>query len=118
MARPRTPQQPPGEEPKPDPAAQPPKDAAAPVEDGQRDDGLQLPEDDPEGDTVDPGSPIRPAMTLQEIEDAGVAVDVPFETASARPQRLRYGGSFAEEPFEMPADWPPGSAVPPAATSS
>lgn len=95
-----------------EPQEQPGQEEAEPVEeDGE----AELHEtDDPEGDEVDPQSPIKPSMTEQEIKGAGVAVDVPFETATPNPEEIQYASGIAKEPFELPEGWPaePGEAAP------
>ena len=46
----------------------------------------------PEGeDELDPASEIKPGMSERQIRDAGLAIDVPFESGMAEPQRLKYG---------------------------
>lgn len=39
---------------------------------------------------VGPTAVITDSMSEQEIRDAGLAVDVPFESGEAKPERLRY----------------------------
>jgi len=47
---------------------------------------------------------IRPAMSEQEIRDAGLVVDVPYESGSADPQRLRYGKNKGSKATEQPPE--------------
>ena len=54
--------------------------------------------EDAESDTG--GSDIRPAMSEQEIRDAGLAVDVPFESGVAQPERLKYADLGADKKYE------------------
>ena len=44
-----------------------------------------------EGEELDPSSEIKPGMSEAEIRDAGLAIDVPYESGMAQPQRLKYG---------------------------
>ena len=54
-------------------------------------------------------------MTEQEIRDAGLAIDVPFESGMATPQRLRYGtrpGAAAEEETKPEVEEPEAKEEP------
>lgn len=55
-------------------------------------------EDADEGDGVDPN--VKPGMSLQEIKDAGLQVDLPFESGSADPQPLQYADLGPEKQYK------------------
>jgi hypothetical protein len=61
------------------------------------------------GQTADSVSGIRPAMSEQEIRDAGIAIDVPFESGEPNPQRLRYANLGKQ--WTPPEDWTPGGGA-------
>lgn len=49
-------------------------------------------------------------MTEAEIRDAGLAVDVPFESGQPQPDRLKYAD--LGKTWTPPADWPPEAGQP------
>jgi hypothetical protein len=70
-------------------------------------DAPETPTPDAAGTAPSSGSTanIKPGMTEQEIRDAGVAIDVPFESGSPEPERLRYAD--LGKTWTPPDDWPP-----------
>lgn len=57
-----------------------------------------------------PTTSITPGMSEQEIRDAGLAVDVPFESGDPKPERLRYADLGMK--WTPPAGWPPDEGQP------
>lgn len=53
---------------------------------------------------------VRPGMSEQEIRDAGLAIDVPFESGEPQPERLRYADLGMS--WTPPDNWPPESGAP------
>lgn len=53
---------------------------------------------------------IQPAMTETQIRDAGLAIDVPFESGQPQPERLSYADLGM--PWTPPAGWPPSEGEP------
>jgi hypothetical protein len=49
-------------------------------------------------------------MTEQEIREAGLAVDVPFESGEPQPERLRYASLGMT--WKPPEGWPPEQGEP------
>jgi hypothetical protein len=65
-------------------------------------------EEQPEGEPeFDQSSEITPAMNEQEIRNAGLAIDVPFESGMAKPQRLRYADLGGKKYGEVEPEEPP-----------
>jgi hypothetical protein len=66
--------------------------------------------------TTDATATVHPGMSEQEIRDAGLAVDVPYESGSPEPERLRYADLGMT--WTPPEGWPPedpAAAQPPVA---
>lgn len=59
----------------------------------------EKPDTTPDTPDTTTGEQIKPAMSEQEIRDAGLAVDVPFESGSANPERLTYGDLGPEKKY-------------------
>lgn len=57
------------------------------------------------------GKPVH-GMTEQEIRDAGLAIDVPFETGPGL-ERLKYADLGPEKSYTPPPGWEPGQPIPP-----
>jgi hypothetical protein len=73
----------------------------------------------PDDSSATPGKPgassaatgkIMPGMTEQEIRDAGLAIDVPYESGQPEPERLRYADLGM--PWTPPDGWPPETGQP------
>lgn len=48
---------------------------------------------------------IKPGMSEQQIRDAGLAIDVPFESGESAPERLQYAD--LGKTWTPPDGWPP-----------
>jgi hypothetical protein len=48
---------------------------------------------------------VQPGMSETQIRDAGLAIDVPFESGEPAPQRFKYAD--LGKPWTPPEGWPP-----------
>jgi hypothetical protein len=62
-------------------------------------------------DKKQPKAKVMPAMTEQEIRDAGLMIDVPYET-TGEPERLKYANLGPEKKWTPPPGWPPEQGQP------
>lgn len=76
----------------------------------EQDDAATTPTDAPADDSGQVSGQVSGNMSEQQIRDAGLAIDVPFESGQPQPERLRYSDLGMK--WTPPDGWPPDAGQP------